>query len=110
MIKTIAYVAVCAALLIYINIPTLRDYFETRERRDSYRDSVGRLKAEHDALLREEAELKRGGFAMEKAIRERMLMVQPGEEILFIEDAPNGAEGGRAAVKPILPGMPTAVD
>jgi cell division protein FtsB len=85
LLKAAACLLVGGALTIYLNFQTLQDYFRTRERRDEYRAAVSSLKREYDALLDEQAALKNNGFAKEKAIRERLLMVRPREQILFVE-------------------------
>jgi hypothetical protein len=103
LVKVASYIFVGGALMLYINYPTLQEYFRARARRESYRESVAALKKEYDKLLREQSELKNGGFETEKTIRERLMMVKPGERILFI-DPPAGEED--APVRPALPRIP----
>jgi cell division protein FtsB len=71
--------------LVYLNFPTIQEYFHTRDRRDRYRDSVESLRAEHERLLQEQAALQTDGFDKEKAIRERLLMIKPGERVILVE-------------------------
>ena len=85
LLRVAVYVMAGAALMIFFNFSTLQEYFRARERRDNYRESVAALQREYNQLLQEQAELKNNGFDKEKAIRERWLMVKPGEQILFIE-------------------------
>lgn len=91
-IKIASYAFVGAALMLYINYPTLQEYFQARQRRESYSESVAALKKEYSRLLREQAELKNGGFETEKTIRERLRMVKPGERILFIDPPADSAD------------------
>jgi cell division protein FtsB len=100
LVKAAAVVVICVAALVYLNLPTLREFVQTRQQRDAYRESVTSMKQEYEALLREQAQLQSGDFAMEKAIRERLLMVRRGEEVLFIESA-DGSAGEPA--RPALP-------
>lgn len=66
--------------------PTLHSLLKAREQRDRYRESVAQLEREKAALLTERPSLQGGGFATEKAVRERFLMVKPGEHILLVQD------------------------
>lgn len=86
LLKWLVGVAAAVALLVYLNFSTLQQYFEARDRRDGYQESVRSLQQQHAELLREQAELRSNGFEKERAIRERLLMVRPGEQILFIEE------------------------
>lgn len=85
-----AYIVVCCLAWLLLNRDTLREYFEARERKEDYIRDVNRLETEHQQLLAERAALQTEGFPKEKALRERMIMVKPGEEILFV-DPPEGS-------------------
>jgi cell division protein FtsB len=94
LIRAAAYLFAATALMVYLNFPTLQEYFHARERRDSYRDSVAGLRREYAQLQQEQAELKNNGFDKERAIRERWLMIKPGEQILFIDPPSDEATTG----------------
>jgi cell division protein FtsB len=85
LIRAVAYLMAGVALMVYLNFSTLQQYFSARERRETYRQSIASLRTEHERLAKEQTELKNNGFDKEKAIRERWLMIKPGEQILFIE-------------------------
>lgn len=105
-IKWAAYVVVCCMVWMLFNRDTLRDYFQARTRQEQYTKNVARLQRDQSALLAERAALQAGGFPKEKALRERLVMVKPGEEILFIEapDAtPSAARDKAAQEEPSTP-------
>lgn len=82
-----------AVAWLAVNYTTLQRYFAERERRNTYRETVVRLQQQQQQLQNEQAALQAGGFPAEKAIRERLMMVKPGEKILFIETpVPAGSE------------------
>ena len=70
---------------IVLNYWKLQEYFSARDQRQRTRQTVGELERERARLLAERAALQGEGFATEKAIRERFLMVKPGEHIIFVE-------------------------
>lgn len=84
-IKWGAYIVICCMVWLMLNRHTLQEYFAARERNDHYAKDISRLKREQTDLQAELAALKEGGFSKEKALRERLRMVKPGEEILYIE-------------------------
>ena len=90
---------------LLVNSATLREYFQARARKDQYVKFVSRLERDQAELLAERAALQSGGFPKEKALRERLLMVKPGEEILFIEtpDATPAAPRDAQQSKPTKP-------
>lgn len=78
-------IVLLAILWVASHYEALQTYFTARERRQEYSEQVNRLQQEQGRLQAEQAALRSGGFQTEKAIRERLLMVKPGEKILFIE-------------------------
>jgi cell division protein FtsB len=68
---------------------TITRYTEERGRRDKSRSEVETLRSEIQQLEREKTVLGSGGFEAEKAARERLRYSRPGEEILYIDAAPN---------------------
>jgi len=73
-------------LWILINYETLGEYFEARDRLTAYNENNARLQQRQAELESELKALESGGFPAEKAIRERLFMVKPGEKIIFIEE------------------------
>jgi cell division protein FtsB len=85
-VRWLVLVSVSLGLLwVLINYETLGEYFSARDRLRSYRDANSRLQRRQAELESELEALEAGGFAAEKAIRERLYMIQPGEKIIFIE-------------------------
>ncbi len=85
-------VVLVALLLLWgaFHYPTIHSLLKAREQRDRYRESVAELEREKATLLTERPSLQAGGFASEKAVRERFLMVKPGEHILLVQgEAPS---------------------
>jgi cell division protein FtsB len=80
-----AFVVICAVVWVVLNYSTLQEYFRERDRLEHYRESVTHLQKQQNQLVEERTALLAGGFPAEKAIRERLLMVKPGEHVLFIE-------------------------
>lgn len=94
LLRVMIYAIVGSALWVSINFSTLQEYFRARDRYQNYQQTVTELQREQERLMGEQAALKDDGFPKEKAIRERFLMVKPGEEILFIERPDEGKAGG----------------
>ncbi len=86
LVRWLAVVGACLLLFILINNQPLREYFTMRDTLDTYRQKNDQLERDRNDLLREEAALQAGGFPAEKAIRERLRMIKPGEKVYFIED------------------------
>jgi cell division protein FtsB len=88
-----------------INFHKIQAYFAAHERRNNHLEAVAELKKERDRLTREQTALEAGGFPAEKAIRERFIMVRPGEKILFVETpipkGQNPKEGQTQAPPPL---------
>ncbi len=81
----------CLALWVLINVTPLREYLRLNEELRNHRDTTHRLEQERLNLERERDELQRGDFAAEKAARERLQLIRPGEKIFFIESEPTPA-------------------
>ncbi|MCL5270313.1 MAG: septum formation initiator family protein [bacterium] len=96
LVKWAVYLLVVAAIWIYFNRATLQAYFAARERYNAYRAEVAAQEKQQARLNAELKALKAGGFPAEKAIRERLFMVRPGEKIIFV-DPPGGKAGSDAA-------------
>lgn len=86
LVRWVAVVAACLLLFILINNQPLREYFSMRDNLETYRQTNAQLERERNELLKENEALQAGGFPAEKAIRERQLMIKPGEKVFFIED------------------------
>ncbi|HOE95960.1 MAG TPA: hypothetical protein PLS90_01070 [Candidatus Sumerlaeota bacterium] len=102
----VACLALTAAAWLFVNYDTLQRYLSERERLEHYRSLVAEEERLRDEMIGERAALQAGGFPAEKAIRERFIMVKPGEQILFIEP-PAGKDEADAAggdSKPSAPG------
>ena len=84
-IRWAVFVAVMLVWWLVLNYATVREWVRAREQRDAYAAEVARLEAEHADLQRERVALEAGGFAAEKAARERLLMSRPDEKVIFIE-------------------------
>lgn len=99
-LKCIVYLAVPFALWLMHNYETLTEYFTARAHRDQNKIEVTSLEREFASLLNEKRQLEVGGFATEKAIRERLMMVRPGERVMFIEEPKEGSGEAEAEVGP----------
>jgi cell division protein FtsB len=88
MVRWLAVVAGCLMLWIVINYQPLREYFSMRDNLETYRETNGKLERTRSDLTKENEALQAGGFPAEKAIRERLLMIKPGEKIYTIQTAP----------------------
>jgi len=96
-------IVVLLAAWMALNYTKLQDYFSARERRNTYRESVARLQKRHEQLTREHAALLAGGFPAEKAIRERLKMIKPGEKVIDIQMP--GDKAAPASPPPADPGQ-----
>lgn len=85
-VRWFAVVAGCLLLWIVINYEPLREYFAMRDKLDTYQQTNDQLERDRNELVKEHDALQAGGFPAEKAIREKLLMVKPGEEVYTIED------------------------
>jgi cell division protein FtsB len=103
-----------AALLgwAWINYPTLQEYFKAQAFRNSQSEQVRQLRQRRDQLDRDQRALQAGtGFAAEKAIRERLGMIRPGEKVLIVAtpepaDAPSSPAAATEAPGPPSPADP----
>ena len=111
----IACIMAAAALWFLANREKVGEYIQERDKRNRYQAEVKALEEQQAALLSELAGLQAGGFAAEKAIRERFMMARPGEHILIIEEAPSSGEENAAiqgdsenesSLAPALPALP----
>lgn len=84
-VRWFAVVAACLLLWIVINYEPLREYFTMRDKLGSYTQTNDQLERERNDLAKEHDALQAGGFPAEKAIREKLLMVKPGEKVYVIE-------------------------
>jgi cell division protein FtsB len=91
-------------LWLTINYSKLQEYYTAHENRNNMLDSVNKLQKQRNKLVREWAALQAGGFPLEKAIRERFMMVHPGENILFI-DPPETKDAARKKPDPAKTGV-----
>ena len=78
--------AVISALWLAVNYDRLEDYFEARARRSEASRTVQTMERQYSQLLHEKQELERWGFSAEKAIRERLKMARPGENVIILEE------------------------
>ena len=99
LVKWPAYAAVLGALWLVFNYQALRQYFQVRALRNDNRRVVEKLEQRRSAYLDERRQLETWGFSAEKAIREQLLMVKPGENVIFIvgQDQPE--------LRPLLPDL-----
>lgn len=94
------FVLVMVVLWITVERPTLEDLFKARERRNDYHDQVERLQQQQQRYQKDLADLKAGGFSLEKAVREQCPLLKPGEKIIFI-DPPSTPAAPRPAPAPL---------
>ncbi|MCE5228280.1 septum formation initiator family protein [bacterium] len=88
MVRWLAVVAGCLLLWIVINYEPLREYFAMRDNVEANRETNARLERQRNDLMKENEALQAGGFPAEKAIRERLLMIKPGEKVYMIQTTP----------------------
>ena len=85
--KWLVALVVPAVLWAGWNSTTILEYMSIQSLRNQNRVEVARLQEELDGLKREREALDDdAGYPLEKAIRERMIMRRPGEEILTIRE------------------------
>jgi hypothetical protein len=94
--------AAVAGLWLSLNYATLNEYFDARARRNEAKRTVHAMDQQYQQLQTERRELEMWGFTAEKAIRERLKMARPGEQVIII-DAPRGSVA-------ISDGSPAAAD
>lgn len=99
-----------AGLWLALNYEGLKDYFEARARRNEVRQTVETMDRQYSQLLQERHELEQWGFTAERAIRERLKMIRPGERVLMIEPPRNESDFSEPSslreVPEPLPGLP----
>ena len=76
----------CTAAWLYLNINTLQEYMVESSRLEDYRSKVEDLQHNQAQLIQMCKDLENCDYQTEKTIRERLLMVKPGEQIIFIEE------------------------
>lgn len=101
-VKWTIYLVAPAALWAAHNYRTLEDYFDSRGEMRRNRAEVASLEQERDRLLAEKRKLDVGGFAAEKAVRERLMMVRPGEKVILLESEPAPGEVRGVSEDPLL--------
>lgn len=74
-----------SALWLAVNYDRLEDFFEARARRSEASRTVQSMERQYSQLVHEKHELERWGFSAEKAIRERLKMARPGENVIILE-------------------------
>jgi hypothetical protein len=73
------------ALWLTMEKATLRDYIKARARYNTYYEQVQRLQRQQQQYQTELADIKAGGFRLEKTIREQCPLIRPGEKVVYIE-------------------------
>lgn len=81
-----------AGLWLALNYEGLKEYFEARARRNEVRQTVEAMDRQYSQLLQEKHELEQWGFTAERAIRERLKMIRPGERVLMIDTPANESD------------------
>jgi hypothetical protein len=89
-----------SVLWLALNYATLNEYFEARARRNEIKRTVQAMEQQYHTLQHERGELEMWGFAAEKAIRERLKMARPGEQVIIIDDTVTGADTGAGTSSP----------
>lgn len=85
LIKITVLLAVVGSTWVAANLPALRDYIETKQKRDAAKAEVERLRHEIDARKIEREQMQERGFGDEAVARERFQLIKPGEKIVFLE-------------------------
>jgi cell division protein FtsB len=67
-----------------LHFRSIADFVDSRHERDAVRESNERLRRDIEMLERQQEELARGGFEIEKEARERLDLIKPGESVLRV--------------------------
>lgn len=73
-----------------LHFRSIAEYVDSHSERNAARESNERLRQDVKRLERQQEELARGGFEVEKEARERLDLIKPGESVLQI--APPSSE------------------
>lgn len=78
--------AAVSAFWLAFNYDKLNEYFEARTRRNEVKRAVQTMDEQYAELAQQKRELEKWGFSAEKAIREQLKMVRPGERVILLEE------------------------
>jgi len=76
--------AIVLSVLLVIFLPSFSRWQDLKQKNKEYEDTIGRLQAHNQALLKECKRLKEDPVYLEKVAREKMGLIREGETIYKI--------------------------
>lgn len=82
--KGLAFVTVCIAGWLLLNVRNLQEFLDTYEARNREQEEIELLDQRIRTLEKQQRSLQLNGFEKERQVRERLGMHYPGEKVIFL--------------------------